>query len=109
MKLFDMFVSVEAARSLARRVAIYNGNLLKKFQPPAVHYAMASKILCTETAFKVASQAIQIHGGYGLCKEYVIEKIFRDSRAAMIEDGTNEVLSLAGADRLLSAKVRGEV
>jgi len=109
MKLFDMFVSVEAARSLARRVAIYNGNLLKKLQPPAVHYAMASKILCTETAFKVASQAIQIHGGYGLCKEYVIEKIFRDSRAAMIEDGTNEVLSLAGADRLLSAKVRGEV
>jgi len=109
MKLFDMFVSVEAARSLARRVAIYNGNLLKNFQPPAVHYAMASKILSTETAFKVASQAIQIHGGYGLCKDYIIEKIFRDSRAAMIEDGTNEVLSLAGADRLLRAKVRGEV
>jgi alkylation response protein AidB-like acyl-CoA dehydrogenase len=109
MKLFDMFVSVEAARSLARRVAIYNGHLLKKLQPPAVHYAMASKILSTETAFKVASQAIQIHGGYGLCKDYVVEKIFRDSRAAMIEDGTNEVLSLAGADHLLSARVRGEI
>jgi alkylation response protein AidB-like acyl-CoA dehydrogenase len=37
-----------------------------------------------------------------------VEKIFRDARAAMIEDGTNEVLALGGADRLLSAKVRGE-
>lgn len=109
MQLFDMFVSVEAARSLARRVAIYNSHLLKQLQPPAVHYAMASKILSTGTAFKVASQAIQVHGGYGLCKDYLIEKIFRDSRAAMIEDGTNEVLSLAGADHLLGVRVRGEV
>jgi alkylation response protein AidB-like acyl-CoA dehydrogenase len=108
LKLFDMFVSVEAARSLARRVAVYNGGLLKKLQLPTVHYAMAAKILSTETAFRVASEAIQIHGGYGLCKDYYVEKIFRDARAAMIEDGTNEVLALAGADRLLSAKVRGE-
>jgi len=104
-KLFDMFVSVEAARSLARRVAIYNGGLLKKLQPPAVHYAMAAKILSTETAFRVASEAIQIHGGYGLCKDYYVEKIFRDARAAMIEDGTNEVLALAGAERLLSVRL----
>ncbi|HXZ38047.1 MAG TPA: acyl-CoA dehydrogenase family protein [Thermodesulfobacteriota bacterium] len=109
LKLFDMFVSVEAARSLARRVAVYNGGLLKKLQLPAVHYAMAAKVLSTETAFRVASEAIQVYGGYGLCKDYYVEKIFRDTRAAMIEDGTNEVLSLGGADRLMSAKVRGEV
>jgi len=109
LKLFDMFVSVEAARSLARRVAVYNGRLLKQMQPPAVHYAMASKTLSTETAFRVASEAVQIHGGYGLCKDYYVEKIFRDARAAMIEDGTNEVLAIAGADRLLIGKVRGEV
>jgi alkylation response protein AidB-like acyl-CoA dehydrogenase len=108
LKLFDMFVSVEAARSLARRVAVYNGGLLKKLQLPAVHYAMATKILSTETAFRVASEAIQVHGGYGLCKDYYVEKIFRDARAAMIEDGTNEVLALGGADRLMTAKVRGE-
>jgi len=102
LKLFDMFVSVEAARSLARRVAVYNGQLLKHLQSPAVHYAMASKILSTETAFRVSSQGVQIHGGYGLCKDHYIEKIFRDARAAMIEDGTNEVLALGGADRLLN-------
>jgi len=62
-----------------------------------ITHAMASKIMATETAFKVASEAIQIFGGYGLSKEYPVEKIFRDARASMIEDGTNEVLALAGA------------
>ena len=95
-KLFDMFISVEAARSLARRVSAYNAVTI----PPALHYSIASKIMATEAAFRVASQAIQLFGGYGLSKEFVIEKIFRDARAAMIEDGVNETLALAGADRL---------
>lgn len=105
LKLFDMFVSVEAARSLARRQAVYNKSLVDQMQAPAVHYAMASKILSTETAFKVASEAIQIFGGYGLSKEFPVEKIFRDARAALIEDGTNESLAIGGAERL--AKGRG--
>ncbi len=96
LKLFNMFTSVEAARSLARRVSVYNALT----QPPALHYSIASKIFATETAFRVASEAIQIFGGYGLSKEYHIEKIFRDARAAMIEDGVNETLALGGADRL---------
>ena len=54
LKIFDMFVSVEAARSLARRVSVYNSVTV----PPALHYSIASKILSTETAFRVASQAI---------------------------------------------------
>lgn len=104
LKLFDMFVSVEAARSLARRVAVYNSHLLDQMQPPAVHYAMASKIFSTETAFKVSSNAIQVFGGYGLSKEYHIEKIFRDSRAAMIEDGSNDTLAIGGADKLAAGR-----
>jgi alkylation response protein AidB-like acyl-CoA dehydrogenase/nitroreductase/Fe-S-cluster-containing hydrogenase component 2 len=99
--LFDMFTSVEAARSFTRRVLIYNQVLSKKMEPLAVHYSMASKILATETAFRVASQAIQIFGGNGLSKEYYIEKVFRDARAALIEDGVNEVLALGGAERLI--------
>ena len=105
LKLFDMFTAVEAARSLARRQAVYNKNLVDKMQPPALHYAMASKILSTETAFKVASEAVQIFGGYGLSKEFHIEKIFRDARTAMIEDGINESLALEGTNRL--ARGRG--
>lgn len=106
LKLFDMFASVEAARSLARRTAVYNKALFDQMQPTAVHYAMASKIMSTETAFRVASQAIQIHGGYGLSKEYLIEKIFRDARAALIEDGANETLAIDGADRLRAGRSR---
>jgi nitroreductase/NAD-dependent dihydropyrimidine dehydrogenase PreA subunit len=104
LKLFDMFVSVEAARSLARRVAVYNSHLLDQSQSPTVHYAMASKIFSTETAFKVASEAIQVFGGYGLSKEFHVEKIFRDARAAMIEDGANETLAIGGADKLAAGR-----
>ncbi len=106
LALFDMFISVEAARSLARRVAVYNMNRVRQMQTPAVHYAMAAKIMSTETAFRVASQAVQIFGGYGLSKEFHIEKIFRDARASMIEDGTNEVLAISGTDKIAAGKNR---
>lgn len=104
LRIFDMFASVEAARSLARRVWVYNVEQYNNMQPPAVHYAMASKILSTETSTRVASQAIQIFGGVGLSKEYLIEKIYRDARASMIEDGVNDVLALDGADRLTKGR-----
>jgi alkylation response protein AidB-like acyl-CoA dehydrogenase len=95
-RLFKMFVKVEAARALARRVAIYNGTQ----QPALLHYSIASKTFATNTAFEVASEALQIFGGNGLTRSFPIEKLLRDARASMIEDGCNEVLSLVGATRL---------
>jgi len=50
----------------------------------------------------VASDALQVFGGNGLSREYGIEKLFRDTRASLIEDGTNDVLSLAGARHILT-------
>jgi alkylation response protein AidB-like acyl-CoA dehydrogenase len=96
LRLFEMFRKVEAARALARRVVAYNA----VNSPPQLHYAIASKVTATNTAFEVASAAVQIFGGNGLSREYPIEKVMRDARASMIEDGCNEVLSLAGAERL---------
>ena len=93
LKLMNMFTMVEAARSLARRTSLYNTANLGQ---GSIQHAVAAKSFSTETAFKVASEAIQIHGGNGLSREYYIEKIFRDARAAMIEDGVNESLLLAG-------------
>lgn len=93
LKLMKMFQMTEAARSLSRRTHAYN----LKNPPGSMAHAVAAKALSTETAFKVASEGIQIFGGNGLSKEYCIEKIFRDARASMIEDGTNEVLLMAGA------------
>lgn len=92
LKLMKMFQQVEAARSLSRRLGNYNSHNT----PGSLPHAVAAKALSTETAFVVASEAMQIHGGNGLSKEYVIEKLMRDARASMIEDGTNEVLLLRG-------------
>jgi acyl-CoA dehydrogenase len=96
LRLFEMFRKVEAARALARRVVIYNSTSTA----PQLHYAIASKVTATNTCFEVASSAVQIFGGNGLSREYPIEKVMRDARASMIEDGCNDVLSLAGAERL---------
>ncbi|MEO6196635.1 MAG: acyl-CoA dehydrogenase, partial [Dehalococcoidia bacterium] len=97
LKLMDMFITVEAARGLSRAALTYNAATI----PPAIEYAIASKVFCTQASFQVASDALQLHGGYGLAKGMLIEKLFRDARAALIEDGTNEVLSLAGARRII--------
>ena len=94
-RLFEMFRKVEAARGLSRRVIAYNA-----VNPPKLQYAIASKVTSTNTAFEVASAALQIFGGNGLSREYPIEKLLRDARASMIEDGCNELLGLAAAARL---------
>jgi alkylation response protein AidB-like acyl-CoA dehydrogenase len=95
-RLFKMFAQVEAARSLARRVVVYNA----MNQPGLVQYSIASKVFSTNTAFEAASSALQIYGGNGLSREYPIEKLLRDARASMIEDGCNDILSLVGAEKL---------
>lgn len=94
-RLFRAFTQVEAARSLARRVALHNST-----SPPLVQYSIASKVFCTQTAFDVASGALQIFGGNGLSREYPMEKLLRDARASMIEDGCNDLLSLVAAEKL---------
>jgi alkylation response protein AidB-like acyl-CoA dehydrogenase len=94
-RLFKTFTQVEAARSLARRVSIYNST-----QPQLVQYSIASKVFATNTAFEAASSALQIFGGNGLSREYPVEKLLRDARASMIEDGCNDILSLVGAEKL---------
>jgi alkylation response protein AidB-like acyl-CoA dehydrogenase len=105
LKLFEMFRKIEAARSLNRRTVLYNavnnpflGAPAGAF--PAVQYAIASKVTSTQTAFEVTTEALQIFGGNGLSHEYPIEKLLRDARASLIEDGANEVLSLYGAEKL---------
>jgi len=105
LKLFEMFRKVEAARSLNRRVVLFNtlSNPFFGAAPgsfPAVHYAIASKVTSTQAAFEVATEALQVFGGNGLSHEYPVEKRLRDARASLIEDGANEVLSLHAADRL---------
>ena len=96
--LFEMFTKVEACRALSRAVTVYNS----KSGTPSLQHAIAAKTFCTQASFEVASDALQVFGGNGLSKEYPIEKLFRDARASLIEDGTNDVLSLTGARHILA-------
>jgi len=91
-----MFSKMLAARDMARSTLMYNAA-----PPAAVQYSIASKVFCTETAFEVASEAVQLHGGMGLCKGMLVEKLLRDARASMIEDGSNDVLGIVAAHRLI--------
>jgi alkylation response protein AidB-like acyl-CoA dehydrogenase len=93
LKLMHMFDQVEAARSLSRRVFLHNAA-----RPPgSFPHAISAKIRSTESAFAVAAEAIQVFGGIGLTRDCPIEKIFRDAKASMIEDGENSALALTGA------------
>lgn len=94
-RLFRMFTQTEAARALARRVAEINAA-----GEPVLEQSIAAKVFCTHSAFEVAHASLQIFGGNGLSREYPIEKILRDARASLIEDGCNEVLGLVGASKL---------
>ncbi|MCP3725217.1 acyl-CoA dehydrogenase [Paraburkholderia sp. CNPSo 3272] len=100
-RLFHMFRKVEAARALSQRVVHYNFTA----QQPSLHAAMTSKITATQTAFEVANDALQIFCGNGLTREYPIEKIWRDARASLIEDGCNEVLAIKGGYYLIDPEL----
>jgi alkylation response protein AidB-like acyl-CoA dehydrogenase len=97
-RLFHMFRKIEAARALVRRVADYNATA----RQPALQGSVAAKVTATQTAFEVASEALQIFGGNGLTREYPMEKLLRDTRACLIADGCNEILSLKGGSLLIN-------
>lgn len=102
-RLLHMFRRVEIARALARRNVEYNtlhGNT-------ALIGAVSTKITSTQTAFDVASEALQMFGGNGLTLEYPLEKLLRDARASMIEDGCNEVLAMKGGSELIVDELAG--
>jgi alkylation response protein AidB-like acyl-CoA dehydrogenase len=97
-RLFHMFRKVEAARALVRRAGEYNANAAQ----PALQGSIGAKVTATQTAFEVASDALQIFGGNGLTKEYPMEKLLRDARACLIADGCNEMLALKGGGLLVN-------
>ncbi len=98
LRLFDMFTKVESARSHIRRLAI---NQATNENGIAYQEAATAKVYATQAAFEVADAAIQTFGGYGLCREYPIEKVFRDARAGLIQDGENSMLKIMAASRLV--------
>ncbi|KAF0118602.1 MAG: acyl-CoA dehydrogenase [bacterium] len=70
-------------------------------------FCSVAKLFACEAAFKTASNALQVHGGYGYSKEFPIERYFRDARGAMIPEGTTEIQTLIiGRDVLGMSAIR---
>ena len=88
-RLGDMLRRLEMCRAVARRSLAY-----ARLTPQGHPWATASgKVTVTEEALKIVSDALQLFGGNGLTREYPIEKLYRDARAALIEDGDSYMLT----------------
>lgn len=85
-KLADSAIEIEAARNM-----LYKACWLRDHKRPFEKVAAMSKLYCSEMMGRVANHAVQIHGGYGLMKEYEVERFYRDQKLLDIGEGTSEV------------------
>jgi len=85
-KLADMATEVELARLL-----LYKACWLRENHRPFSKEASMAKMFCSEMYHRVANQAVQIHGGYGLMKEYAVERHYRNQKLLDIGEGTSEI------------------
>jgi alkylation response protein AidB-like acyl-CoA dehydrogenase len=98
-KLADMATDLEAGRALLYEAA----RRLDVNDPEATKFCAMTKRYVTDAGFKVANEALQIHGGYGYLADYEIERIVRDLRVHQILEGTNEIMRVIIARELLKA------
>lgn len=96
-KLADMATMAEAARLLVYRAAYLRSQGL----PCGMEASMAKKF-ASDTAMKIATEAVQVFGGYGYTREYPVERLFRDAKVTQIYEGTNEIQHIVIAKHLLS-------
>lgn len=97
--LADMETDLAASRALLHTAA----RKLDSKAPDASKYCAMAKRFVTDTAFKVADQALQLHGGYGYLADYEVERIVRDLRVHRILEGTNEIMRVIVSREMLKA------
>jgi alkylation response protein AidB-like acyl-CoA dehydrogenase len=95
--LADMATDLAASRALLHQAA----RKLDARAADATKYCAMAKRFVTDTAFKVADQALQLHGGYGYLADYEVERIVRDLRVHRILEGTNEIMRVIVSRELL--------
>jgi len=96
-KLADMVTELVAARHMIRLAA----TKLDEGHADKTTYCAMAKRFATDVGFEVCNNAIQLHGGYGYIKEYPIERFMRDARVHQILEGTNEIMRMLTARRIL--------
>ena len=98
-KLADMAVEVDAARMLTLQAAA-----LKDAGQVHTKQSAMAKLFAAEAAMKAATEAVQIHGGYGYTKEFKVERFFRDAKITEIYEGTSEIQRLVIAGQVLAER-----
>jgi hypothetical protein len=99
-KLADMATKIEASKLL-----VYHAAWLKDQGKDVTKEAAMAKLFASETAMSVATEAIQIHGGYGYVKDYDVERFFRDAKILEIGEGTSEIQRLIISREILKSVV----
>jgi alkylation response protein AidB-like acyl-CoA dehydrogenase len=94
--LVDMHTQIEAARHL-----VYHAAWLKDRGQPIIKESSMAKLYASEAAMFVTTKAIQVHGGAGYCKEFQVERYFRDAKITEIGEGTSEIQRLVIAREIL--------
>ena len=95
-QLADMSLKIDAARLL-----IYEACRRKDAGEPYADMAAKGKLYASEIAMEVTSAAIQLLGGYGFCREYPVERMYRDAKLCTIGEGTSEIQRMVIARNLL--------
>jgi alkylation response protein AidB-like acyl-CoA dehydrogenase len=98
-KLADMATKIDAAELLTRKAAY-----LKNTHQYLTRTAAEAKYYASEVCVQVATDAVQVHGGYGYTKDFPVEKFFRDSKLCTIGEGTSEIQKLVISRELLKGK-----
>ena len=96
-KLADMATDLEAARLMIHRAA----QAVDQEHPEKTLYCAMAKRFATDAGFNICNDALQIHGGYGYLQDFPLERYVRDTRVHQILEGTNEIMRVIIARRLL--------
>jgi alkylation response protein AidB-like acyl-CoA dehydrogenase len=96
-KLADMETRCEAARGLLYKV----GQMIDADAPDVTKFSAMAKLLCSDVAMEVTTEAVQVLGGYGYMKEYPVERMMRDAKITQIYEGTNEIQRLVIAREMV--------
>ena len=96
-KLVDMATEIEAASLLTQKSSEMKNKNLNVTKAGAM-----AKLFASETCVKVASESVQIHGGYGFTKDFPVEKYYRDSKLCTIGEGTSEIQKIVIARKILN-------
>ena len=95
-RLADMATEIEAARQLVYAAA----RTIDDGHPGASKYAAMCKVFASDVAMKVTTEAVQMFGGYGYCRDYPVEKYMRDAKITQIYEGTQEIQRVVVASTL---------